>query len=1039
MDRAPLFVTGLTIKNFRGYGKFQLEVPARACVVLLSGPNGLGKTSLFEALEWGLTGSVKRLDMLSGSKADPMDLARRTEDMDAIEVKLSFRDAESREERITRTQLISVSGSPPQAVGTTVNAVAELLRSHEPHWNVTGKNVADYLHLTHFHPQVASLRLVTFNAKERWVRVSPLAGADRFERVRLNLTNSKAALTKLKDRRAEELNEEIARLQRWTTRLERLTQLKSLAGAIRDLLTPKEAAQKILELRARFNFNTDVSALSSDHDVVVASEAIRRFRTAIEQARQADDRRLDVYGQLRILPQEWANVQSQYEAAIGRNSSLKEDAAKLSADLEGRAQTSLNLKAEYEEALRLRDRTAGSHELITRALLDRDELVRLEQELTAAEEQLGEADRRLEEATAQLRRREEDLLNYEGLLRNRDRLQQQVGAIQRANRALHDIEVLQKRVAMEEIHRISLVESLHAIDVAEEALKDEMRTSDEQFAAATRDLEELQRTFAELQKALVVIAEHLRNEDTTCPVCRTSFDSGQLRVLARESISTLDPRLAKAESEVTTAREAREELRRREVQKGQERRKIQADLRAIQESLAQLQARIDELSKDPFLMDFGLEEARTQLARALSEQETERQRVELELKEAGSAERLRQAVLESVIAADTLRRARMLAYERRNARQAGRAEMQARIEQFQAEYQILGRSDFSRLIQDAALAASKAKDVANSATARFAEAQAAENTARQKLATVNSEGTKAKAQIAALESRRQTLAKQWRDAELSGPVSAIVLDSKIEELGHRRRDFEDVLTEVTAIAAALDQWQQAADLQSLEQELRSESGSLDWDSFTRELNETVERAQVAATEAQRARDAADQLSATLGRVTADFGERALKPFDELFRRYLRALVHDERFHNIEATYEPAARSAGLRFRVELGGSDTEAEYILSEGQLGEVSLAAMLAANSAFPWSRWRALLLDDPTQYNDLIHATALFDVLRNLVHFAGHQIFVSTHDNEQAGFFRRKLDSMGISWIECRFIAHSADGIVTEIRTSGEAGGMG
>jgi len=44
----------------------------------------------------------------------------------------------------------------------------------------------------------------------------------------------------------------------------------------------------------------------------------------------------------------------------------------------------------------------------------------------------------------------------------------------------------------------------------------------------------------------------------------------------------------------------------------------------------------------------------------------------------------------------------------------------------------------------------------------------------------------------------------------------------------------------------------------------------------------------------------------------------------------------------------------------------------------------MLAASTAFPWSRWRVLMLDDPTQYNDLIHATALFDVLRNLVRFA-------------------------------------------------------
>ncbi|MCW5777665.1 MAG: hypothetical protein KIS87_14610, partial [Phycisphaeraceae bacterium] len=184
--------------------------------------------------------------------------------------------------------------------------------------------------------------------------------------------------------------------------------------------------------------------------------------------------------------------------------------------------------------------------------------------------------------------------------------------------------------------------------------------------------------------------------------------------------------------------------------------------------------------------------------------------------------------------------------------------------------------------------------------------------------------------------------------------------------------------------------------------------------------------------AQRAREASDQLSTALNKVTTEFGGQALRPFDELFRRYLRALIHDERFHTIAATYKPAARSAGLSFKVDLGGVDTEAEHILSEGQLGEVSLATMLAASTAFPWSRWRVLLLDDPTQYNDLIHSTALFDVLRNLVRFAGYQIFVSTHDNEQASFLRRKLDAIDAPWIDCRYIAHSPKGIVAEVRRS-------
>ena len=108
---SSLFSTGITIRDFRGYGTFSLAVPARPCVVLLSGPNGLGKTSLFEALEWALTGFVKRLDHISGGKAGPRDLARRAPGVDGFEVSLAFQDSEGREERVTRTQLVPPAGA----------------------------------------------------------------------------------------------------------------------------------------------------------------------------------------------------------------------------------------------------------------------------------------------------------------------------------------------------------------------------------------------------------------------------------------------------------------------------------------------------------------------------------------------------------------------------------------------------------------------------------------------------------------------------------------------------------------------------------------------------------------------------------------------------------------------------------------------------------------------------------------------------------------------------------------------------------------
>lgn len=50
----------LKIRNFRGFGSTEVEVPCHADLVLLFGPNGYGKTSLAEAVEWLLTGTTRR-------------------------------------------------------------------------------------------------------------------------------------------------------------------------------------------------------------------------------------------------------------------------------------------------------------------------------------------------------------------------------------------------------------------------------------------------------------------------------------------------------------------------------------------------------------------------------------------------------------------------------------------------------------------------------------------------------------------------------------------------------------------------------------------------------------------------------------------------------------------------------------------------------------------------------------------------------------------------------------------------------------------
>ncbi len=53
---------------------------------------------------------------------------------------------------------------------------------------------------------------------------------------------------------------------------------------------------------------------------------------------------------------------------------------------------------------------------------------------------------------------------------------------------------------------------------------------------------------------------------------------------------------------------------------------------------------------------------------------------------------------------------------------------------------------------------------------------------------------------------------------------------------------------------------------------------------------------------------------------------------------------------------------------------------------------------------------MDDPLQHNDIIHASAFIDQMRQLVRLLGYQVIMSTHDTAEAEFLVRKCQSTGI-----------------------------
>lgn len=130
---------------------------------------------------------------------------------------------------------------------------------------------------------------------------------------------------------------------------------------------------------------------------------------------------------------------------------------------------------------------------------------------------------------------------------------------------------------------------------------------------------------------------------------------------------------------------------------------------------------------------------------------------------------------------------------------------------------------------------------------------------------------------------------------------------------------------------------------------------------------------------------------------------------------------------------------GLRRRnVESGSevnTDLNPQLVLSEGQLAANGFSILCSTSLSYRWSRWQALLMDDPLQHNDIIHAAAFADLLRNLIQGEAYQIFMSSHDRTESEFIERKCTAAGIPCTICELTGDSADGVRFDVRYNSAA----
>ncbi|KPY92258.1 SMC domain-containing protein [Pseudomonas tremae] len=979
----------ITLSNIRRFSADTTIELSQGATILLA-PNGTGKTAFFEAIELGLTGKILRLgDNLLPIIRDTQSTAR---------VRLDFGDVQAAVEVNSIGDVERTGDLSPLFPDTNPDDIPFLLRlthlldQREGEWLVQ----AD--------PKVAGSQLARLPIGKDGTQVSSALGSIR-RALTDKLKQAKSSLEVLET----EFNE-------W----------QSLALE-RDLA----ASQSQGALRSRENIAesiSDIARQAKSYDQLPAGllvpplgqDGLETVHDALEQLVQTKLDRL----------RDQITALTEVDGLIGRFVSEQARSEQLGSDL---------VVAKQVLAQRVQDRAA----VATRHEQFQQELVTAQDERDAIVQQLNRhmneinAKETVEQRKQALETADKTLATAETLastLRTEHEGNQQLGVqhdlINRQRAALLQIDadllaarelVVRWEQAIEHVAQVA--GAISDQEVKEDRLQEQLRTAvSSRTAAETEELaarsqhETLTSAADSIRQAVASIAAHLPADRGDCPLCGEEHGAEILHKRVAKALEAIDPNVVDAERRVKKSADALRECTDAVALAEAELKACKGTIIELEHQQAGLLADIDDLKSSVLLGGDTVPLAKESIR--LREDANASAKLQLDEKQSNLAPALEAQVIDRAKDAyDSAARALETARQERS-------EASSRLGQATAALAaITSDAPPAQTLEELSLAQNQNANQIVDLSAKVAAEKLSLDRHQAQLSDMTSSVSGLETQLSDTQARLATVRAAWRQLSLAGDPNAEVASGHEAQLQSSAAELDRHSETLQTIKIEIGAWSKLEQTRLTQGLLDRRRGELSEDAFTADLRQRVEHRQLEHKRLSQLSDAMDTLNQHLSTEIANVQKHVLAVVPR-WQALLKRVVREQRFTGTNLDFRSLYRKERAEVSVQVNGEQFPVPVIASEAQLTDLQLTFLLSMALDHQWSSWRGLLLDDPTQHHDLVHAASVFDVLRDYIVDHGFQVVIATHDALQARYFMRKLQNDGI---EARIwsLAPTPDGV--------------